>query len=133
MADHTTSGSTNDVLVPLIDVLLVVLCFVLWAGVTHVKMPLKSAAPQESSAVARPLVRIEMQPRGFWTWNGRPLRDEELRGRLQEQNLQGKSPTLVLIPSDELTLLEVSQRFNSLEVLAGDRLQLQLPSQPPKS
>ena len=91
MADHTTSGSTNDVLVPLIDVLLVVLCFVLWAGVTHVKMPLKSAAPQESSAVARPLVRIEMQPRGFWTWNGRPLSDEELRGRLQEQNLRKTS------------------------------------------
>ena len=132
MADPTTSGSTNDVLVPLIDVLLVVLCFVLWAGVTQVKMPLKTAAPQESSAVAGPLVRIEMQPRGFWTWNGRPLSDAELRGRLQEQSLQGESPTLVLLPSDELTLLEVSQRFNSLEVLAGDRLQLQLPSQPLK-
>ena len=132
MADPTTSGSTNDVLVPLIDVLLVVLCFVLWAGVTQVKMPLKTVAPQESSAVARPLVRIEMQPRSFWTWNGRPLSDAELRGRLQEQSLQGESPTLVLLPSDELTLLEVSQRFNSLEVLAGDRLQLQLPSQPLK-
>jgi hypothetical protein len=70
-----------------------------------------------------------MEPQGFWRWDGTSISEEELRGRLQRQNLQGETSTVLLSPSDELSVLEVSHRFNSLQVLAGDRLQLQLPGE----
>ena len=129
MVDHSASSSSNDVLVPLIDVLLVVLCFVLWAGVSQVKVPVKAAAPQAAAASDQPVQRLAMEPRGFWRWNGEPISDAQLRGRLQQQSLQEQTSPILLLPSDALTLLEVSERFNSLEVLVGERLQLQLPGE----
>ena len=129
VADRSVAGSINDVLVPLIDVLLVVLCFLLWAGVSQVKSPIQAIGPKTSAVGDQPSLRIVMEPQGFWRWDGTSISEEELRGRLQRQNLQGETSTVLLSPSDELSVLEVSHRFNSLQVLAGDRLQLQLPGE----
>ncbi|RCL53493.1 MAG: hypothetical protein DBW85_03635 [Synechococcus sp. MED-G71] len=131
MADLGRSTELNanvGTLIPLIDVLLVVLSFLIWMAVTPAPAPPAPRPLPSALPLSAPKQMLAMARDGGWRLDGRSISQADLIAAITAQNALEQPPRLLLIPADGMALEQVSARFSAMQAIAGARLQLQLPS-----
>lgn len=130
-SDQLAQQSAVSGLIPLIDVLLVVLTFLMWMSVSPGGPPKPSQArtPQAAADSSLPLQVVALSQTGRWFFNGSPTPFDAISSRLRAESRQPRAPRVLFLPSDGLEMETVSESFRSLRATAGDRVRLRMPSE----
>jgi biopolymer transport protein ExbD len=128
---NLSMGASINGLIPLIDVLLVVLTFMMGLAVMPSSQPTGSR-PKPSSQVVdprSPLQVVALTIDGDWLLNGQPISEQLLLGNLGLDNRKQHPPRVLFLPSDGQPVDVVSNYFSKLKAVAGDRVKLRMPSE----
>ena len=124
-------GTSINGLIPLIDVLLVVLTFMMGLAV----MPSNhssSSRPKPSSQIvdpSSPLQVVALTIDGDWLLNGQPIIEQLLLQKLELDNRKPHPARVLFLPSDGQPVDVVSEYFSKLKAVAGERVKLRMPSE----
>jgi biopolymer transport protein ExbD len=130
-SDRLAQQSAVTGLIPLIDVLLVVLTFLMWMSVSPGGTP-KQPQPRARQVAADPSLPLQvvaLSQTGRWFFNGTPTPFEAITDRLRADSGQPRAPRVLFLPSDGLEMETVSESFRTLRATAGDRVRLRMPSE----
>ncbi|MEN9877781.1 MAG: hypothetical protein RLZZ158_820 [Cyanobacteriota bacterium] len=117
-------------LIPLIDVLLVVLCFLVWVALAptspgqHPQASNQSLAPDRN----RPLQVVALSSSGHWFLNGQAIRKNQLLSHLESESGSPEAPRVFFLASENLPIETVGASFQQLKARAGERVRLRLPT-----
>lgn len=130
-SDRLAQQSAVTGLIPLIDVLLVVLTFLMWMSVAPGGPP-QPQQPQTRKAAPDPnlpLQVIALSQTGRWFFNGTPTAYQAITDRLRADSGQPRAPRVLFLPSDGLEMETVSESYRALRATAGDRVRLRMPTE----
>jgi biopolymer transport protein ExbD len=117
-------------LIPLIDVLLVVLTFLVWVALAPAGPGTPPQASKQSLAPdpSRPLQVVALSIAGEWYLNGQAITKNELLSLLQSESRNPQAARVLFLPSNKLSIETVGDSFQQLKARAGERLRLRLPA-----
>ena len=130
-SDRLAQQSAVTGLIPLIDVLLVVLTFLMWMSVSPggSGKPPQPRAAQAAPDPSLPLQVVALSQTGRWFFNGTPTPYDVITSRLRADSGQPRASRVLFLPSDGLEMETVSESYRSLRASAGDRVRLRMPSE----
>lgn len=117
-------------LIPLIDVLLVVLCFLVWVALAptssgrHPLASSQSLRPDGSSA----LQVVALSSSGHWFINGQAIKKNELLSQLGRESSSPQPARILFLASENLPTETVGASFQQLKTRGGERVRLRLPT-----
>ena len=117
-------------LIPLIDVLLVLLCFLVWVALAPTSSGRHPLASSQSLAPDRnlPLQVVALSSSGHWFLNGQAIRKNELLIHLKSESNIPNPPRVLFLASEKLPAETVGTSFQQLKAKGGERVRLRLPS-----
>lgn len=117
-------------LIPLIDVLLVLLCFLVWIALAPTSSGRHPLASSQSLAPARnlPLKVVALSSRGHLFLNGQAIKKNELLIHLKSESNIPNPPRVLFLASENLPAETVGTSFQQLKAKGGERVRLRLPS-----
>jgi biopolymer transport protein ExbD len=117
-------------LIPLIDVLLVVLCFLVWIALAPTSSGRHPLARSQSLTADRnrPLQVVALSSSGQWFLNGQAIRKNTLLSQLGSESSSPQAPRIVFLASENLPAETVGASFQQLKARGGERVRLRLPT-----